>query len=88
MNRATVIKKLGNAIRAYKGTRHSINGPFVIQPQKTKVVQIRELLEKVTYSTNGCPRFSTKEEIDTAVRQIDGFKTYDDYNNWINKLRN
>jgi len=87
MSQANTIKKLGNAIRAYKGTRHSVNGPFVIQPQKSKIVQIRELLGKLTYA-NGIDRFTTKDEIDAQVKRIDGFKTYDDFNNWITELRN
>lgn len=79
MNRATAIKKLGNAIRAYKGTRHSVNGPFVIQPQPSKAKRIKELLAILHFDG---------EEQTNAITTIDGFKTYDDYNNWINKLRN
>jgi len=87
MSRADTIKKLGNAIRAYKGTRNFVDGPFVIQPQKSKINQVRELLGKLTYA-NGIDRFTTKEEIDAEVKRIEGFKTYDDYNKWITELRN
>lgn len=77
MNRATTITKLGNAIRAYKGTRHSVNGPYVIQPQKSKVKRIRELLALLRFDG---------EQQDNAIIDIDAFKTYDDYNNWIKRI--
>lgn len=74
MNRATKIKKLSNAIRAYTGTRHGLNGPFVIHPQPDKKNRIRELLYDLGLN---------KDEVSNALTKIDGFKTYDQFHAWL-----
>lgn len=79
MSREDKIKKLSNAIRAYKGTKHSVGGGYVIQPQKGKNIQIMGLLAELG--------FDGQKQL-KALKEIDDFKTYDDFHSWINELRN
>ena len=81
MNKATKIRKLGNAIRAYRGLGQlGMDGNMATwhhTPQPDKLKRIRELLGLLRYD---------KEEQDEAIKQIDGFKRVGDFNEWIQRV--
>lgn len=82
MTRSEKIHKLANAIRDYRGGTSSQPGAVKVvwkhAPQPHKLKRIRELLGLLQYDL---------EEQDFFVKQIDGFKTYAEFDVWIGKLK-
>jgi hypothetical protein len=81
MNHATKIRKLANAIRAYRGIGELGDSGTIVKwhnsPQPDKLKRIRELL--------GLLRFD-KEEQENAIKKIDGFKRVTEFDGWIKEL--
>jgi hypothetical protein len=81
MTRGETIRKLGNAIRAYRGATSTppgaIKTEWAICPQPDKLKRIVELL--------GLLRFDKEEQL-FAIAQIDNFKTYAEFEVWMKKL--
>jgi hypothetical protein len=82
MNKNEKLRKLGNAVREYRGVtrtpvREGVKTDWVIPPKPEKAKRIRELLALLRFDG---------EEQDNAMKQIDAFKTFDEFNDWIRKI--
>ncbi len=75
MNRETKIKKLANAVRAYRGAYNSQTGVWHNQPQPARLQDIENWLAKLYLD----PAFH--------LPMINGFKTYDAFNSWLKMIR-
>lgn len=80
MNKAEKIRKLGNAVRSYRGRFWNLPEgkiKWVETPQPHKMKRILELLALLQFD---------QEEQDSAVFRIDGFKSIDEFHVWIKAI--
>lgn len=76
MNRAEKIKKLANAIRAWRGLAR--NGKFIHAPQPAAAIRAVKWLESLGHSA---------PVIQTEINLIASFKTVDEFEAWMRKLQ-
>jgi len=65
-------KKLGNAIKRYRGSRRGIDGPWVAAPDRSARADVVRWLDEI-----GIPA--------TAIATIDGFQSFDAYRAWMDE---
>lgn len=80
MNHETKIRKLANAVRAYRGIGEISGGKIQkwhSPPQPDKQKRIRELLALLRFDG---------EEQENAIKKIDGFQMVSEFDAWIKEL--
>ena len=84
MTRNERIQKLANAIRAYRGSYNPATGIWSSQPQPARREAILQHLRELR--RRSLPNLVANEQVPKDMAAIDGFKTYDEFRNWITKL--
>ena len=84
MTRNERIHKLANAIKEYRGTYDPRTGKWIWPPKIQKrpaiVKHLRALRER------SLPTKAAIAQVADDARAIDGFKTHDEFRNWIKAL--
>jgi hypothetical protein len=75
MTRANKIRKLGNAIREYRGRYHGDSGKWIDPPKPTAYSRILHWLGELKLP-----------DINAALDKIDNFKTFDEMRQWLSAL--
>lgn len=79
MTRLDKLKKLSNAVREYRGVTYSPVGSKKVEwthpPRKAELPRVRSWLGRLGVV-----------DVDAAVEKIDGFKSYDEYYDWVKGL--
>lgn len=74
MTKSEKIRKLGNAVIAYRGIRQGVEGPWVFLPQKTSIEKMKLCLARAGVLTT------------ENLSKIDGFKSQTEMHQWLNSL--
>lgn len=74
MTRAERIRKLGNAIKRYRGRYHPTTGKWIEAPQLSAKQDVRRWAESLGLNPN-----------DTVVA-VDGFKSFPEMRSWMQAL--
>lgn len=82
MRHSEVIRKLANAVKAYRGRSHPIREgqaekEWIIPPQPDKIKRIRELLTML---------WIRGQDQEKTIEKIDGFKNINEFDSWISDL--
>jgi hypothetical protein len=81
MTRTERIRKLGNAIRAYRGVTNRVfsageHVSWQIAPDRRALMRVHKWL------------LALNLDFDTNIKIINGFKTFGEFDEWLNKLQN
>lgn len=79
MSRNEKLRKLGNAIRAYRGNYYIVTGKpdkWTRRPQPSQSIKIAELLMALGFDL---------EKVKKAINKIDNFKTIPEFEKWMKR---
>jgi hypothetical protein len=74
MSRAEKIKKLGNAIREYRGQFHPRSEKWIYTPKPAALERVKAWVSRLGL------------DVQESVQRVNGFKSFAEFHNWISSL--